>query len=342
MSRYRAVIVGAGALGLGSLAERLANDYDLYLADITPNQTLLRQIEADQRFTVNLCSLRDVVPRSVTGSFKVILIDTPDGRPEFAQALREADLVLTATGRRLLDDVVAAVAPALKTREEKAWLLFCENGRNIAASYASSVGNRIVTVDTVMSRMCRFDGLHQGKYAPLWSGGDKALVVEDHSFMPLDAGLCDSGPFTSVFSLVSGAEFLLWEDIKQYMHNGMHAFVSYHAFLEGARLLIDSSAWIRREARRVMFDEVIRAIIRTHSFAAKKDIAAYGSDLLRRFFNPFFADTVERGIRGVADKLAPDGRLVGGCRYIKRAGIEPRGYASTIQAAREITRRQSK
>jgi hypothetical protein len=32
--KHKAVIVGAGALGLGFLAERLAHDYDLCLADV--------------------------------------------------------------------------------------------------------------------------------------------------------------------------------------------------------------------------------------------------------------------------------------------------------------------
>jgi len=41
----------------------------------------------------------------------------------------------------------------------------------------------------------------------------------------------------------------------------------------------------------------------------------------------------------VADKLAPDERLLSGCKYIRRAGIEPRGYAKTIQAAEEILAR---
>jgi mannitol-1-phosphate/altronate dehydrogenase len=325
---------------MGFLAERLAGNYDLCLADISPNEHMLRQIEAEQSLIINVCGLDSILPKRVAGQFEVTLTDTPQGRAKHNQALREADLVLTATGRRLLDGVVADIAPAMNARTQKAWLLFCENGQHIAESYAHSFGPQTFLVDTVMSRMCRFDHSREGRYQPVWSGCDRALVVEDYSFLPLDADLCHSGPFTSVFSLVSRAEFLVWEDIKLYLHNGMHAFVSYHAFLEGVELFIDTPSWIRREARKVMLEELIPALVRRHACAKKKEIEGYGLSLLDRFFNPFFGDTIERGVRGVADKLAPNERLLGGCEYIEGTGIEALGYASTIQAAREILARQ--
>ncbi|HID95640.1 MAG TPA: hypothetical protein EYP53_06250 [Candidatus Latescibacteria bacterium] len=337
--RPKAVIIGAGALGLGFIAERLAGDYDLCLADIWAKEEMLRQIEANQGFTVNLCSLDGVRPRRVTGSFRVALTDTPEGRSALDQALQEADLVLSATGRRLLDKVVASIAPAMNTRSRKAWLLFCENGLHIADSYARSFGPQIVLADTVMSRMCRFGDPQESAYQPLWPGYGSSLVIEDYSFLPLDADLCRLGPFTSVFSLITHAEFLIWEDIKMYLHNGMHAFVAYHASLEGVRRFPDTPGWIREQARRVMQDEVIPAIVGTHAGAKQEEIEKYGLSLLARFFNPFFNDSIERGTRGVAEKLAPGERLIGGCEYIKRAGIEPRGYASTIRAAQKILAR---
>lgn len=339
VTRPKAVIIGAGALGLGFLAERLAGHYDLCLADLSSNEKLLLQIKDDQGFTLNLCSLEGIRPKRVVGHFQVVLTDSPEGQVKLDQALHAADLVLTATGRNLLDKVVGTIAPAMNERVKKSWLLFCENGRHIAASYAPSFGPQTVLVDTVMSRMCRFASPRERAYEPLWPGNDGALVVEERSFLPLSADLCGAGPFGPMFSLVSHAEFLLWEDVKLYMHNGMHAFVSYHAFLEGAELFCDTPHWIRREARQVMLEEVVPAIVRTHT-CAREEIESYGRDLLARFFNPHLGDTIERGVRGVAGKLAPDERLVGGCEYIRRAGIEPRGYAKTIRAAKEILARQ--
>ena len=337
MSR-KAVIIGAGALGLGFLAERLAGDYALCLADVRANERLLSCIEADQGFDLNLCRLDGVHVRHVTGSFTTAFTDDPDRGP-LDRALAEADLVLTATGAKVLDQVMSLISTVLNTRTAKAWLLFCENGRHAVAN-AWRYEDQTILVDTVMSRMCRFGDPTERGYKPLWPGTDTSLVVEDYDYLPLDAGLCLRGPFSPVFSLVPQAEFACWEDIKVYLHNGMHAFVSYRAFLEGVRQFPDTPRWIRQEAQQVMQQEVIEAIARTHRNADRERMERYGFSLLDRFFNPFFNDSIERGIRGVEEKLAPGERLEAGCEYIRRAGIEPRGYSGTIEAAREILSKQ--
>ncbi len=341
MSRRKAVIIGAGALGLGFLAERLCDDYDLCLADVSARGEMLRRIGTEQAFVVNLCSRGDVRPRRVTGRFEVASTDTPDGRWVLNRALSGADLVLTATSRSVLDGVVAVISPTLNARHDRAWLLFCENGLDIAAAYAPRLGQQIVSVDTVMSRMCRFEDQPAGRYQPLCADQRECLVVEDYDYLPLDVESCHHGPFSSVFSLVPHAQFELWEDVKLYLHNGMHAFIAYRAHLQGVERFVNTPAWIRDEARSVMLDELIPAIVRTHVGADREQIEQYGLELLERFCNPFFDDTVERGVRGVADKLSPHERLVGGCEYLRHAGIEPHGYADTIRVAEEILARQT-
>jgi len=187
--------------------------------------------------------------------------------------------------------------------------------------------------------MCRFADPHEDNYQPLWPGHKDSLVVEDYDFLPLDADRCSSGPFTSVFSIIAHDEFLCWEDIKLFMHNGIHALVSYSAFLEGVKSFPDTPSWIREEAKNVVLKEVVPAIVTTHTGVDSARIERYGLELLERFFNPFFNDSIERGVRGIEEKLAPGERLLGGCEYIRRAGIEPRGYARAVEAAKEILSR---
>ncbi|MCC7354385.1 MAG: hypothetical protein IT330_11570 [Anaerolineae bacterium] len=340
MIRPRAVIIGAGALGLGFMAERLARDYDLCLADVGANAPLLHAIQANQGFTVNLCGAQGVRAARVTGSFAVTFTDLPENRAALEDALQRADLVLTAVGKKPLDKVVAVIAPTMNARARRGWLLFCENGQDIARYNAPRFGGQTVLADTVMSRMCRFGEPDERDYQPLWPGAPSSLVVEEYGYLPLDESVCGGGPFTGVFSLVSREEFLCWEDIKFYLHNGMHAFVAYHAYLEGARFFPEVSERIRQEARRVMLDEVIPAILRAHPATGRETVARYGLSLLERFFNPYFNDSIERGVRGIEEKLAPDERLRGGCEFIRRAGIEPAGYATTIQAAQAILAQQ--
>jgi mannitol-1-phosphate 5-dehydrogenase len=336
--KHKAVIVGAGALGLGFLAERLARDYDLCLADVQAKKELLNQIESQQGFSLNVCRLDGIYTREVRGSFTVATADGPDTGP-LDCALREADLVLTATGVKILDRVVERITPVLNARAKRGWLLFCENGQH-AATYAHTFGSNTTLVDTVMSRMCRFGDQQDGDYRSLGPGMGTALIVEDYDLLPLDASLCLAGPFSPAFSLVTPAEFACWEDIKFFLHNGMHAFVAYRAYLKGVRSFPDTPAWIRREAKRTMLEEVIPALVRTHPAADREQIQRYGLSLLERFYNPWFNDSIERGVRGVEEKLAPGERLMAGCEYIRRAGIEPRGYTGTVEAAREILARQ--
>jgi hypothetical protein len=336
----KAVIVGAGALGLGFLAERLAADYDLAFVDQHARAEFLGRLAGQQRFTANVCSLRGMRNALTSGTFAVASIDDPGDSSALNRVLAETDLVLTATNKNVLDKVAGAIAPALNARSRKVWVLFCENGLNIAESHRKAFGPQVTLLDTVMSRMCRFETTRNGVYQPLWPGYDTSLVNEDYDFFPLDASLCQGGPFTGAFSLVSPDQFRMWKDIKVYLHNGMQAYVSYHAYLAGAQRYPDTPAGILDDARTVMFNEVIPAITRTHACASREELERYGVSLLTRFVDPYFNDSIERGVRGAADKLAPDERLFTGCAYIRRAGIEPRGYASTIEAAKAIVAEQ--
>jgi mannitol-1-phosphate/altronate dehydrogenase len=337
----KAVIVGTGALGLGFCAERLAGDYALHLSDISAKGETLRQLKREQGFTVNICGPEGAKPTPVTGSFTVSFTDTTDGRRALDRALADADIVLTATGKRFLPAVVSTIRSALNSRPSKVWLLFCENGLHIADTYAPGFERHVVPADTIMSRMSRFGEPEEIGFSAMWPGHRDRLVVEDYAFLPLDAGQCGAGgPFSPAFSLLSHEEFLLREDMKFFIHNGMHAFVAYRAFLLGVRRFPDVPSSIRREAQESMLTEVVPAITATHPVARREEIEQYGMEVLARIFNSFFNDSIERGVRGVEEKLDPSERLVGGCEYIRRAGIEPRGYEGTIAAAREILSRR--
>jgi hypothetical protein len=278
----------------------------------------------------------------------IAFTDRPAEEDALRRAVAQADLILTVTSRRLLDQIVPWLSEMLNGRETRHYLLFCENGLHIARSFARRFERHTVLVDTVMSRMCRLDApygaagyLPDGaSYHPMWPDHGEALVVEDYAFWPLDAGISEGGPFSPAFSLVSPEEFRLWEDIKLYMHNGMHAFVAYPAFLEGPRSFAEVSDALREAARETMLTEVVPAILRTHACARQAELEGYGLTLLARFFNPFFADSIARGIRGVRDKLAPEERLFSGCEYIRRAGICPDRYARTIAAAQAVLAQQ--
>lgn len=332
----KAVIIGAGALGLGFLAERLAPAYELCLADVGTRRELLTELARQQCYTLNVCSLYGITRTKVAGSFEAVLSDTPEGLARLRDKVSTADLVLTCVGRKSLQRVLASVACVMNDCR-KNWVLLCENGFHLAEQHAGCLPPQAVLVDTVMSRMCRFAGPEDKEvYAPLWPGSSDALAVEEYAFLPLNSVVVQGGPFSSVFSLVRPEEFLLWEHIKLFLHNGLHAFVACHAHLEGIKHFCEVPIAIRDRAEEVALREVVPAILKTHACARPEQVEDYAHALLQRFFNPHLNDSIERGIRGIEEKLLPGERLLGGCEFIARAGIEPRGYASTVVAAKRI------
>ena len=332
----KAVIVGAGALGLGFLAEKMAGDYDFCLVDVTSQAEQLRRIEQNQGYVVNICTAEGIVNRKVSAAFATAFSDGDD-RTDLDHALQEAELVLTATSRNILDIIVALIAPPLNARGSRVHLLFCENGHDIAGDYRKDFSEKTTLVDTIMSRMCRFaDAQEEKDYQPLWPGCETALVVEEYGVIPLDKELCAGGAFSPAFTMVSREEFLAWEDIKLYLHNGMHAFIACHAFLTGARFFPETPDDIREMARNAVLAELVPAILQTHPVTQRAEVEQYGLGLLQRFFNPFFNDSIERGTRGLEQKLAAGERLRGGCELIKNAGVEPTQFATAISAAQTI------
>jgi hypothetical protein len=366
MAKLKAVIAGSGALGLGFLAERMAVDYELCLVDLPSRVPVLKALAANQGFCVNICRTTGIETRRVKGDFSVAALQgapageeqaeattaaAPQGRLHdeengagkrdaagnaFVQALTDADLVLTAVGARALPGAMKAIAPVLNRRSRPVWVLFCENGFNIAARHRQELAPHVALADTVMSRMCRFADPEETRYEPLGDGIGQRLVAEAYDFVPLDRDLCEGGPFSAAFQLVGRAEFRMWEDIKLFIHNGLHAFIAYHGLLEGARKFPDVSSALRDEAQRILHEELVPAIAFHHSAAQRDRVEAYGLELLQRLVNPYFNDSIERGVRGTAEKLAPGERLLGGRDFIREAGIEPRGYAATIKAARLV------
>jgi hypothetical protein len=64
------LILGAWALGGGFLAEQLAGDYDLQIADISPRAEILHRPQDEQDFTVNLCGQKVTTARLLPSKLK--------------------------------------------------------------------------------------------------------------------------------------------------------------------------------------------------------------------------------------------------------------------------------
>ena len=343
MSAPRVLIVGAGALGLGFLLERLAGTCEAVLADRNEQRELLERIERERGYTVSICGPDRATIRRVEGHFRAVFTDDPGGAAAFEEAVARSPIILTATGRSVLPQLVPMLGSALRATGGRHAVLFCENGVHLAAEHGPALGPSARAVDTVMSRMCRFADPDEDHYEPLWPGSPYRLVAEEYTLMPVadspawrtqasGAGISLPDALTAM----DAGRFRYWEDVKVYMHNAMHAFVAYHDALEGVRSFPGTPQHIRDAAHSVMMEEVVPSVVRHHPRVSSRETREYAGALLERFYNPCFAESVERGIRGTAEKLVPGGRLRGGVDYIREAGIEPVGFEAVVKAAEQM------
>ena len=109
----------------------------------------------------------------------------------------------------------------------------------------------------------------------MWPGESLWLAVEQYSHLPLDGSLCGDGPFNEAFSLMSAEQFRMWQDIKLFLHNGMHAFISYHAYLDGVRFFPEVPLPLCRRAHWVAMSEIVPALAHRHACARSDDLQRF-------------------------------------------------------------------
>jgi len=331
----RVVIIGTGALALGFLGERLAPGYEITFIDKNIKASFLEELQNQQQYNLNICYRDGIESVSVQGRFNVINLDQDKEKNNFYKVLTEADLIFTTVGNQNLPIVISQIVPILNAQPRENHILLCENGRNLAQTYQKYFKASKV-VDTVMSRMCRFASHGESGYMPLWKDLPDRLVVESYDFLQLNEAVCLTNQFSPVFTLVEPEIFATWEDIKFFAHNGAHAFIAYHAFLDGIKYFSDVDQILKEKAEKMMFNETIPALHRAHPHFPHRELRDYGENLLERIYNPFFHDSIERGIRGILEKLKPNERLVSGLRFIHHQGIKPVHFASAILAGYKI------
>lgn len=331
----KVVIIGSGALSLGFLGERLSTDYEITFADKAVKSLVLKSIKNEKQYCLNVCHLDRIEMATIKGHFEALNIDNDIEKNKFTQAIKEADLIFTAVGNRNLPAVISQITPIVNEKTNKCYILLCENGHDLAKIYQKNFQESIV-VDTVMSRMCRFAESGESGYLPFCGSYPDKLVVESYKFIPFNQKIFSSGHFSNVFTPVEPDIFNAWDDIKFYAHNGIHAFVAYHAFLERTRYFSDVNPKLKDKTTEMLFQEICPALHRAHPNFQYPDLEEYAVNLLKRIFNPYFHDSVDRGIRGVIEKLKPNERLISGLRFIYDHGFIPTQYASTIRAGYEI------
>lgn len=328
----RMLIFGAGALSLGFLGPMLAGAYELVFCDLEARRNVLDCLRSRNRYLVNLCS-DAVVAREVAGVTGLNLAVGKD-RAAAAEILRETRVVFTAVGAGGIDRVLDFIQTHREAgRAQPQFVFLAENDKNVLKRWAPRFGAGVRLVDTIMGRMCRIERAGAA-YRPLAPGLPDAVVAEDYDGLPVVADIHRQAELKGAcWQVMTDREFEAQSAMKRFAHNGAHAYLSYLGAWKGLVRLCDADAALLGEAGCFLEDEVVPALLRAYGDCLDPEkTREYARQLVARIASRTFADTVARGIRGAAAKIAVGERLVDGAKFVLENGGVPKYFCRIIAA----------
>lgn len=323
----RAVVIGAGRIGLG-FAAQIAADAGLDVV-VLGRGPVLQQIARHGRVVVRLTDGRTRTDHSVPIADVVDTELDPDGAVEQIAA---ADLVCTAVGADHVQDITGLLTAGLARARHSIDVIAFENLEDAGARLRTGVEAGLPTggpqhgfsgavVDRVMAHRLRGDAT-----TPV------TLIGE-----PVTAFAVDRTALTRDWSQLPGIvqvdDFRAWFRRKLHRYSSGHATAAYLGRLKGYQYL--HSAVVDPE----IADAVLGAMEegRLGLRARYGDRVAGTTDeleaILARFANPALGDTTARVGRDVPRKVARGERLVGAARGALNAGVVPQQLVLATAAA---------
>ncbi len=214
----KAVVFGAGAVGLGFLGELLSKSgWRTTFADI--DSDLVAAVNSQSCYIFNKVSTS--VEQVEVGPASAIDLRGPDAGGQLDAALAQADLVFTAAGARAFTPVGRSLARAAESaafQREPLNVLCCENHHDAAAALAAttqealgepaSLAIKFAFVNTVVARMCQRLTTADRDLPPVAPGVDTVILTESYALLPADAS-ASAPPLAEFAGLksLSGPEF---------------------------------------------------------------------------------------------------------------------------------------
>ena len=318
-----AVIIGAGNIGRGFIGQLFSEaGREVCYLDVV-RSTVDALNEAGQYpldIVSNAGSARKIISpvRAVDGN----------DREAAAQAVSEAEVVVTCVGAKALHHIVPNLAAGIRLRRKNGGgplnLLICENLMD-ADRYLRSLLEKALAPEEL-------DGFglvetSVGRMVPL---PDKSLLVnepllvraERYGVLPFDRDAW-VGPLPDVPGLVPVSPFRFVIERKLYVHNMGHAVCAYLGSLAGHGRIADAigDPGVRTAVREAMTASVRALAVRYEQ--PLEPLLAHTDDLIRRFGNQALGDTCARVGADVPRKLALSDRLTGAALLVQDTGRRP-------------------
>ncbi|NLU46340.1 MAG: hypothetical protein GXX87_05320 [Euryarchaeota archaeon] len=321
----RIVVMGAGGLSLGFFGPELSSQYAITFLDVSVKSDLIERIRKSHAYTTNLAG-KTIETIRVKG-VDAFRIDDPAQDADVRRHVAQAQIFYTAVGIRNLDKAMIYLTERMQGRKDPIYVLCAENGEGVTEAWRQKTTDNLNILDTVMGRMCRLEDRPGTDYAPVEPDLGWAVVGEAFYGMPLIDTYRNPKVFHSdAFHFVPEAEFHARDRIKLFAHNGLHCFIAVQGSLRGVERFSDMAgdAEVEGGARALLDKEIAPALWKECGpHVDRKYLEGYFAALPGRLLSPTLRDHVARGVRGLADKFAPNERIVGGLKLLLRNGVRP-------------------
>lgn len=315
-----AIQFGAGNIGRGFIGAVLAKSgYQVVFADVVKD--LVDRINADRQYTVHI---KDVDSEDILISGVSAVDSSTDA---VVEKIKEAELITTAVGLRILQFIAPAIAKGIVARKEAGIeaplnIIACENGLMASSRLMEAVLSHL---DEAQAAWCAehvgFPDCSVDRIVPPVRSENPIDVavekyyewnVEEKAFV---------GPAPKIDGMNLADNLLAYIERKLFTLNTGHAITAYVGKMKG-RQTIGESIEVPE-----IFDLVHAAMQQSGEALVKQfgfDHEAhfkYIEKIIKRFRNPYLKDDVNRVGREPLRKLSADDRLIKPIMTAKSFGL---------------------
>jgi len=325
----RIVIIGAGATGRGQIGQ-LAHSAGWHVTYIERREDLVDCLAAARRFTVRLAT-SDVQEIEVTG-FEVHHTDNVEAG---AEAIAQADIVVTAVLPTNLESAVPTLASGLARRASKQVekplnVIACENMERSSSTLREYLRGGAPALDwAYIDTHVGFPDSMVARAVPVPKDDALVLLAEATQEWSVDANAVrEPMPRLEGMTLTANQDAAL--ERKLYIKNTGHFAIAILGFVRGHRLMDEATRdsevfrWVDAATR-----ESAAAVVGRHGFDAA-ETERYRASFLEAMRSPLLPDDVLRVIREPLRKLTREERLVGPAMLACAQGQEPRALAHLV------------
>ena len=315
-----AVQFGAGNIGRGFIGAVLSKSgYRVVFADV--NKEIVDRINADKQYTVHI---KDVESEDILISDVCAVDSSTDA---VVEKIKEAELITTAVGLRILQFIAPAIAKGIVARKEAGIneplnIIACENGLMASSRLKEAILSHL---DDVQKAWCvehvGFPDCSVDRIVPPVRSENPIDVavekyyewnVEEKAFV---------GPAPKIDGMNLADNLLAYIERKLFTLNTGHAITAYVGKMKGCQTIGESI-----EVPEIF--ELVHAAMQQSGEALVKQFGfdheahfKYIEKIIKRFHNPYLKDDVNRVGREPLRKLSSDDRLIKPIMTAKNFGL---------------------